>query len=65
MTDPNEIAHVTFTGTFARATTLVDGGWRLTFDLGIDESPSIAKLADLRNELLQIAIVPIKSSGAL
>lgn len=65
MTNSEDIPHVTFTATFSRATTLVDGGWRLTFDLGINEGPCIAQLAELRNELLQIAILPIKSSGAV
>ena len=59
---PMEQNALTFTAIFARATTLVDGGWRISFDLSNDEVKAIHVLSELRDQLLNIAIVPDISS---
>lgn len=51
---------LTFTAIFARATTLVDGGWRISFDLSNDEAKALHILSELREHLLQIAVVAVE-----
>lgn len=50
---------ITLQAIFVKATTTVDGGWRLTFDIAQNESGQIIDLAILRDQLLQLAIVPL------
>lgn len=42
---------------FAKATTLVDGGWRISFDLLSTESQSIADLALLKDQGLCLVVM--------
>jgi hypothetical protein len=43
---------------FVKAQTMIDGGWRITFDLSDNEAKVIPILTELRHQLLQIEIVP-------
>ncbi len=56
---------LTFTGIVTKATTTVDGGWRVYIDLGMNDGEAVTKLIELRDQLLQFAAVPIQSSGAV
>lgn len=51
---------ITFQGIFSKATTLVDGGWRITFDLDQTEAHKIHLLHQFREKLIQIACIPIE-----
>lgn len=51
-------AGITFLGHFSKATTLVDGGWRVSFDLSQDSGITAAQVAALQGQELQIAVVP-------
>jgi hypothetical protein len=50
---------LTFVAAFHKATTTVDGGWRISFDVSEDEAKTVAQLSVLRGELLQLAVIPI------
>lgn len=49
---------ITFQATFSKATTLVDGGWRVSFDLSESSGHKAAQIAALTGSILQIAVVP-------
>jgi hypothetical protein len=51
---------LTFTATFARAATLVDGGWRISFDVSNEEAKALHILSELREHLLQIAVIAVE-----
>lgn len=51
---------LTFTVTFARATTLIDGGWRISFDVSNSEARALHILSELREHLLQIAVIAVE-----
>lgn len=51
---------ITFTATFGKAMTTVDGSWRLSLDLSEDSGGYMAELSKLKGVLLQVAIIPIK-----
>ncbi len=53
---------ITFTAIFARATTLVDGGWRISFDVSESDAKDLHLLSQMRNKLLQVAVVGVKPS---
>lgn len=53
---------ITFNATFSKATTLVDGGWRLSLDLSENDGDKITELAMLSRDLLQVAIIPIDNA---
>ena len=46
-----------FDGIFARATTTVDGGWRISFDLGNHEGEAVASLSRLSSKNLKIVVI--------
>lgn len=50
---------ITFNATFAKATTLIDGGWRISLDLPDFEAQKVTALAQLSDRALQVAIVPL------
>lgn len=56
----SEPKSVTFTAIFSKATTLVDGSWRISLDLGEHDGEAVAALARLKDCALQIAVVPIE-----
>lgn len=56
---------ITFVAIFAKATTLVDGGWRITFDLNEDAGDIAAELNRHRGHALTIAVIPFEKSGAV
>ena len=51
---------ITFTSTINRITTLVDGGWRISFDVPDSESGQVIALAQLRKTLIQVGLVAVK-----
>lgn len=55
-----DVEHINLTAIFAKATTTVDGGWRISFDIDESQSNEIAKLSQFRDLSLQLVIVPIK-----
>lgn len=54
----------TFGAVINRITSTVDGGWRVAFDLPDSEKQAILKLAELRDRVLQVGIVPKKRGGS-
>lgn len=40
-----------------KITTTVDGGWRLTLDIGNEEQENLLRLADMRDTILKLVIV--------
>jgi len=42
---------------FARATTLVDGGWRISFDVPQEEAAKIAAISALNREVVHLMIL--------
>lgn len=52
---------ITFRAYFSKASTLVDGGWRISFDLSGDLGKVAAQVAALGGQDLQIAIVPVET----
>lgn len=49
---------ITFSATFKKAATGVDGGWVLSFDLAESAGNVIADIARLKGVVLQVALVP-------
>lgn len=54
----DEAQGITLTAVFNKATTTVDGGWNITFSVAQDEVNEVMKLSELRDTLLQLAIIP-------
>lgn len=54
---------ITFKAIFNRATTTVDGGWRISFDVPESEAGSLLELAVLRGCVFQVAVVPIDTTN--
>lgn len=42
---------------FGKATTMVDGSWRFSFDSAENQGPNIAKIAGMRGTLLYVVIM--------
>ena len=57
MHDTDQIG-ITFKASFAKLSTLSDGGIRIAFDISLSELQSALKLPSLRDRVLQVAIVP-------
>lgn len=49
---------ITLQALFARATTTVDGGWNITFSVSQAEAKEVMQLSQLRDQVLQLAVVP-------
>lgn len=47
-------------GVLTKVTTTVDGGWRISFDLGEDQTLATTQLSLLRDQLLNIVIVQLE-----
>jgi hypothetical protein len=47
---------IAFRCVFVKATTLVDNGWRLSFDLSEQDAAAVTKIAALRNENLILVV---------
>lgn len=56
---------IAFQATFSKATTLVDGGWRVSFDVNPDDAAKLAILSQWRDQLLQLAVVPLPADGGV
>lgn len=53
------MSQFTFSATFFKATTTIDGGWRITFDVNPSEADQIHQLANCKDKELQLGIVVI------
>lgn len=51
---------ISFRAYFSKAQTLVDGGWRISFDLAHDAGITVAHVAALSGEAVQVAVVPFE-----
>ncbi len=49
---------ITFAATFYKATTLVDGGLRISLDLPAHEAKVLVELMKIKKRVLEVAIVP-------
>lgn len=49
---------IVFTAVINKATTLVDGGWRISFDLPADASLSVAQLSQYRDQVITLVVIP-------
>ena len=50
-----------FKAVFAKSSTTVDGGWNITFSVSQSDSAQVIKLSDIRNDLLDIFVLPSKN----
>jgi hypothetical protein len=50
---------ITFQAIFQKFTTLIDGGYRVTFDVSQNDAQKLFQLSQVRESLLQIAVIPI------
>lgn len=48
---------ITVEAIFQKATTTIDGGWRISFDLSHADSQKISEIAQLANETLNLVIM--------
>lgn len=55
-----ELKSVTFNAIFSKASTLVDGGWRISLDINTIDAEAVMKLAEMKDKLLQIAVIVIE-----
>lgn len=53
-----DITGITFRAYFSKATTLIDGGWRISFDLDERSGVTTAQVAAMKGQELQIGVVP-------
>ena len=51
---------ITFKALLSKATTTVDGGWRVSFDVSADEVAQIMELTKQSGKLLQVAVIPLE-----
>ena len=54
---------ITFEAIFSAARTTVDGGWKITLDVNADDSKAMLQLAQMRDTLFQVAMIPIEERG--
>lgn len=54
---------ITFQAIFQKFTTLIDGGYRVSFDVSENEAKSLFQLSKMRESVLQVAIVPTESKN--
>ncbi len=54
----NSVDAITFKAIFSKVATTVDGGWNLTLSVSQDDSQALLQLAELREQVLAVAIVP-------
>lgn len=50
------------TAILQRISTTADGGWRIAFDISADEAEKLATLSKYRQNLLQLAVVPVDAT---
>lgn len=60
---PRVYSAVEFRAFFSKATTTVDGGWRVYLDLSELSGDVVAKLANTKGRALQVAIVVEPEDG--
>lgn len=44
-------------GTFSKATTTIDGGWRISFDIDEQQAKEITEISKLRDKALFICVM--------
>lgn len=54
---------LTFQAIFFKATTTVDGAWRITLDINPDYAQQILQLSNLKDMILQVGIIPLEEEG--
>lgn len=52
---------ITFQAVLYRISTTVDGGWSITFHAPNNASGEVLKLGDVRDQVLQLAVIPTDS----
>jgi len=57
--DSNQQIGISFQAIFSKASTLVDGSWRVSFDVNANQAQELIKLSQLIGSNLQVAIIPI------
>lgn len=57
-TDSKQIG-ISFQAIFSKASTLVDGSWRLSFDVNPTQVSELIQISQLQGVNLQIAIIPL------
>lgn len=62
-TTPPDQHVIHFKAIFSKATTTIDGGWRVSFDLDAFQGDKATALNEVRDKVLQIAIVPEQEPG--
>lgn len=50
---------ISFQAIFSKATTLVDGSWRISFDVNSNQVSELIQISQLSGLPLQIAIIPL------
>ena len=55
----DQIEGITLSAIFSKATTTIDGGWNITFSVSQDNAEQVMQVAEFRETLLQLAVVPI------
>lgn len=49
-------------GIFQKASTTIDGAWRISFDVPLNESENIKQIVELKNSSLLIVVLPSEKS---
>ena len=57
--DSDQQVGISFQAVFTKATTLVDGSWRISFDVNPSQVPEIIKISQLLGYSLQVAVIPL------
>jgi hypothetical protein len=50
---------ISFTAVFSKVSSMVDGGYKIAFDVSEQDAQSMFQLSQLKDSLLQIAVIPI------
>lgn len=51
---------ISFQAIFTNAKTLIDGSWRISFDVNSNQISELIKVTQLQGTNLQLAIIPIE-----
>lgn len=57
--DSNLANGISFQAIFSKASTLVDGSWRLSFDVNANQVSELIRISQLQGVVLQVAVIPI------
>jgi len=59
MSKDSEQNGICFQAIFSKASTLVDGSWRLSFDVNANQVSELIKISQLQGINLQVAVIPL------